>query len=121
MNIQRVNVTITMKMDLCELPEGITFERIAEMMARDKWSDGRYPFHTELLHEGLAQHLRLAVRDAVMEQMHLKYGSESVKTPGGTGTLSLAYLKADEAFKPVAVYPVDSIQAATIEPFVRQD
>jgi len=112
--IQRFTVTISVNVDINDRPEGVTLEQIAEMMTHDKWSDGRYPFHTEMLQEGLRYQIKLAIQGATFTQMRVKYGHEMIEE--GTGSYSLANRKTEEAVASVSVYMAESIQAAEIKP-----
>lgn len=113
MKIQRVAVTITLNVDVCNLPEGATLEEIGRQMTKDEWNEGRYPFHTEMLHEGVQEKVCKAIGEIVRNQMRAKHGNEMVAVENGE--TSLAYLKTQEAMRDVSAYVNDSIKAATIE------
>jgi len=77
-NLQRVNITITLPAVIHDLPEGVTFEQVAQAMLRDRWDEGRYPFHVEMIQEGLEQEVHWAIRAVVYERLREIYGGEMV-------------------------------------------
>lgn len=114
MNIQRTRVTISLNLDINDLPAGVTLEQVAEMMTHDQWSEGRYPFYTEMLHEGLRKVVLAAISEATFKLMLDRHPGEYVKytTEYGHGETSVAYLEQEKAMKTVGVYNSDSIKAA---------
>jgi hypothetical protein len=113
MNIQRVAVTITLNVDLCNLPEGVTHEQVAEMMTHDMWNEGRYPFYSEMLHVGLSRSLKQAIGKVVSKKMMAECGNQVVVN--GNSTTALWHIKTEEMMKGVGAYVNDSIKAARIE------
>jgi hypothetical protein len=114
MNIQRVAVTVTLNVDVCNLPEGITWDQVAEMLQRNTWDEGRYPFHREMIHEGLAKALEGAIGAAVWQQMQEQHGNATITTKSGTASLACA--EAEKAMRGVSAHVFDDIRAASIGP-----
>lgn len=114
MNIQRVKVTISLDVDLCDLPEGVTLEQVAKKLTLDYYSDGRYPFYSEMLHVGLDKSIQSAVEGATIDLMVTRYGNEVVLVPNGS--YSRAYHESSQATKAFHAYVSESIKEARIEP-----
>jgi hypothetical protein len=112
MNIQHVKVTITLAVDINGLPEGVHLDQVETKMADSHWNEGRYPFYTEMLQEGLSRQVKEAIWDATVKHMLDKYGSERILIENAT--MSKAYHEAGKAMKSVAVYCMDSIKDARI-------
>lgn len=72
------NVTITLPVWIHDIPEGVTLEQAAKIMTYSQWNEGRYPFDSELIHEGLRRVIQYAFREALGEQLQEKYGREMV-------------------------------------------
>jgi hypothetical protein len=106
------SITITLNFDTMNLPADLDMDIVAKMLTNDEWSDGRYPFYTEMLHVGLGHMLKRAIGDAVAKVMEKKYGRETVQD--GSTTWSRAHLKTEEAMKGVSAHILDSIKEAKI-------
>lgn len=72
-------LTITVPVEITPV-EGVTPAKIASVLQwiLTNWSDGRYPFSSELITHGLTLALRRAVEEAVSEVEGQKFGGETV-------------------------------------------
>lgn len=115
----RHSVTITLNFDTMDLPAGVDMDEVAKMLTCDEWSDGRYPFYTEMLHVGLGHMLKYAIGAAVGKQMEKKYGRQTVKE--GNTEWSVAPRETEKAMQGVYAGIRDSIKDAKIGKPVKDD
>ena len=59
-----------------------------------RWSDGRFMFPVEMIHDGLFRCLREAMYQSVQQEMVSKYGNEMVEHADGKGATAKWYVEA---------------------------
>jgi hypothetical protein len=107
---QQMKLTVTLDIDVMNLPEGVTLDKIAEMFNHDQWDEGRYPFYVEMAHEGLRQRVTSAIGDATQELMSAKYGHEMIVEDDGNTQTSKSYHETGLVMKAVYVGTRDSFK-----------
>jgi hypothetical protein len=107
-------VTVTLPVWIADIPPGVTIERVEKLMAFDRWDEGRYPFHEELVQEGLKRMVQYAFRQALNELLHDKYGNESVPDEDGRGHTARWHLESEKIKGPY-VQVEGSVKAVKIE------
>lgn len=110
---QKLKLTVTLNIDVLNLPEGITLDGISEFLNHDHWDEGRYPFHDEMAHEGLRQRVTRSIGEAVQLMMAAKFGYERIEE-GASSTLR-SYVETRELMKTVYVGVSDSFKDAKLE------
>jgi len=62
------------------------------------WRDGRYPFHVEMVYEGLAQCLKNAMYHHIERQCQQEFGREMVITHGERGKTAKWYIETQKRY-----------------------
>lgn len=107
--------TATLRLEIpIEAWEGKIDPRIAEMFnefALD-WSDGRYPFSSEMLMHGLYECLKQATEMLIHKDMHDKYGNEQVPDVDGKGSTARWYLESLKEKREVPSIAFDKLKVS---------
>lgn len=96
--------------DTAELPP---LERVAELLAKDTYSDGRYAFPVEMLLHGLQDVVRQALYDAISEQEQEKHGDEVVESEDGKSRIAKWHIEAVARIDDISV-ALEPIESASI-------
>lgn len=112
MNVATVQLSFSL--NLHGVPETVTPDQIAEAITRDQYSDGRYPFHAEMMYEGVRQVVRDAIRYVVENQMFDKFRNEMIVSEDGSSSTSRAMLEANTLLQGMSVFIRGSVESASV-------
>jgi hypothetical protein len=111
---QRYQVTLTFHIIAHGLPDGATPDSIAEELANNHWSDGRYPFDREMICEGVTRAFSDGVSRVAMAEARRDHGNEMIAT-GPNSETALAVLSHKERMSGFSLYMPDAIKEARVE------
>jgi hypothetical protein len=96
--MKNFDYTLTLEFKLSTLGEPIDPD-VAVMLNRilSDWSDGRHPFSSEMVTEGLRICIKNAVYHTCQKKAQEKYGNEMVTS--GNGKIARFVIEADKAFE----------------------
>lgn len=116
------SVQLTFRVSGGPIPD-VTNEEIADVLAKSGrlWDEGRYPFEYEMMHQGVAAAVRGAISAIVRERMAEKYRGEMVISDDGATKTARYWIEHEKIVKDLYVGVDDTIQAAVVTDFVRED
>lgn len=98
--IKKYVLTLKVPFEICETD--VPVHKVAEDVAADKWSEGRYPFDKEMVIDGLRSMLKSGVFYSLLDKFRQEYG-RNTQVPTENGYYNKAYDAASKAIKPVFV------------------
>ena len=103
---ERHDYELVLKFKISTFEDTIDPQLLGDMLGKvlDDYQDGRCPFATEMISDGINRCLKRAVYECICEETHEEFGNEIVPDLGGHGHTSRWYLEAQERVK-TAVHP----------------
>ena len=103
---ERQDYELVLKFKVSTFNETIDTQQLGDMLSKvlDDYQDGRRPFSTEMIMDGLDRCLRKATYERICEETQEEFGREIVPDLSGHGHTSRWYLEAQKRAK-TAVNP----------------
>jgi len=89
-------LTLTFKAHTWDVPADSDITEQIENVFR-AWRDGRYPFHVEMVQNGIDEIVKTALYNCCLKRASQKHGSKMIETRPGSKT-SCAYIEAQKEY-----------------------